>query len=240
MKAILLAAGFGSRLRPITENIPKCLVTINGQPLLGLWLDMLFSSGIDRVLINTHYLPRKIQSFVADSKYKSKIDLVHEVNLLGTAGTLFSAREFIGDSPVIMAHADNLSDFNFKSFMSAYKERPKNCLMTMMLFIAQDPTKCGIVEIDKQGIITSFDEKPKQPKTNLANAAIYILNKEVVDMFCDVKDAYSDFSLDILPNLVGRVNSYMNTGYHRDIGTVNSLRAAQKEFLDYKSKLKVE
>ena len=95
MNALLLAAGLGSRLRPITNNTPKCLVPINGKPLLEYWLENIFNSGINECLINTHYLNNKVDDYVANSKYKKKIKLVFEKNLLGNAGSLKNIIDFL-------------------------------------------------------------------------------------------------------------------------------------------------
>ena len=98
MKAFLLAAGLGTRLRPITEEIPKCLVPINGKPLLEYWLESIFSSGIKECLINTHYLSEKVADYIATSKYKKSITVVYEKKLIGTAGSLKKNIEFFEKS----------------------------------------------------------------------------------------------------------------------------------------------
>ena len=163
MRAILLAAGFGTRLRPLTDTVPKCLVTINGNPLLGIWLEKLFCAGVDRVLINTHYLSHIVEDFVDQSEYKSKVDLFHEPVLLGTAGTLLACNKFIDDGPVFLAHADNLSNFNVLDFINAHNNRPSQCNMTMMLFKTDDPKSCGIVELNEFGVVVNFHETSLSP-----------------------------------------------------------------------------
>ncbi|MGH9203514.1 MAG: sugar phosphate nucleotidyltransferase, partial [Vicinamibacterales bacterium] len=87
MRALLLAAGYGTRLKPLTDAVPKCLVPIRGRPLLDYWLDLLFTDGIEAALINTHHLADRVQAFVAASRWKSRVTLVHEDSLLGTGGT---------------------------------------------------------------------------------------------------------------------------------------------------------
>ena len=88
MKALLLSAGIGKRLRPLTYDTPKCLMMINGKPLLEIWLEKLFNVGVNNFLINTCYLNQKVEKFINNSKYKDMVTLVHEEKLLGTAGTL--------------------------------------------------------------------------------------------------------------------------------------------------------
>ena len=114
MRALLLAAGIGSRLRPITETVPKCLVPIHGRPLLDYWLNLIFGRDlIERAVINTHYLVETVEAHVAASPWCDRIDLVYEPELLGTGGTLKANRALYGDDDgVLVAHADNLTDFD--------------------------------------------------------------------------------------------------------------------------------
>ena len=84
MRALLLAAGIGSRLRPLTDTTPKCLVRVHDRPLLDYWLDLVFAGGIERALLNTHWLAEQVREHVASSPWRSRIDLVHEDELLGT------------------------------------------------------------------------------------------------------------------------------------------------------------
>jgi len=178
LKAILLAAGFGTRLRPLTNNIPKCLVPIKGKPLLQIWLENLTSSGVNQILINTHYLHDKVNSFVKNSIFSNNCLLIHEEVLLGTAGTLLTNIDFLENEECLFLHADNYYLESIKELIKAHKNRPKNCLITMLTFRTDNPTSCGIVEIDEQNIVIGFHEKIKNPPGNLANGAIYVLSNE--------------------------------------------------------------
>jgi mannose-1-phosphate guanylyltransferase len=231
MKAILLAAGFGTRLRPLTNVLPKCLVTINGKPLLEIWLERLFSAGVDRVLINTHYLSNVVEDFVGQSQYKNKIDLFHEPVLLGTAGTLLACEKFIGNGPVLLAHADNLSTFNVLDFINAHNNRPSQCIMTMMLFKTDDPKSCGIVELNELGVVVNFHEKRMNPPSALANAAVYILEADLVREYQSKEPRITDISTEIIPSNLGKIFTYLNSQYHRDIGNLESLRLANIEYI---------
>lgn len=236
MRAILLAAGFGTRLKPITLDVPKCLVTVGNKALLEIWLDKLFASGVERVLINTHYLSNLVEAFVESSKYRKYIDLFHEPSILGTAGTLFACLDFIGQEPILVAHADNLSKFNFSDFVAAHNKRPKYCNMTMMLFKSDDPKSCGIVELDKSGVVINFYEKVLSPPSNLANAATYIIEPELIRKYQSHAPKISDISTEIIPKNLGNIYTYLNTEYHRDIGTLESLKQANidcEDFNDY-------
>src|SRR3984957_20089174 len=121
VRVLLLAAGVGSRLMPYTATTPKCLIMINGRPLLDYWLELLFDAGIERVLINTHYLSEQVDAYVKASRWAPRIDLVHEAELLGTGGTVLANREWFQDKPFILAHADNLTDFDVAGLIPAHR-----------------------------------------------------------------------------------------------------------------------
>lgn len=231
MRALLLAAGQGTRLRPITDTLPKCLVPIGGKPLLGLWLDRLFAGGgIERAIVNTHYLARQVEAFVAASPWRERIDLAHEEELLGTGGTLAHLRAQLGAGPVLMAHADNLTDIGIAAFRAAHEARPEGALMTMALFDTDAPESCGIVECDGEGLVTGFHEKSANPPGTLANAAVYILEPEVIAIAQGLGKPVVDFSTDIIPRLMGRIYTFRIEGYHRDIGSPEALALANREW----------
>lgn len=230
MKALLLAAGLGTRLRPLTDTVPKCLVPIRGIPLLDHWLDLLFSHGIDRALINTHYMAAAVKRHVADNKWRDQIDLVHEDVLLGTGGTILRNRAFFGDQPLIVAHSDNLTRFDVQAFLRHHLTKPDGVEITMMTFETDAPKSCGIVEEDERGIVIGFHEKVDDPPGNHANAAVYILEPTVVDFMAGLGKPIIDFSTEVLPYFLGRICTFANTVYHRDIGTLESLRKAESEF----------
>ena len=231
MRALLLAAGVGSRLRPITETIPKCLVPIHGRPLLDYWLDLLFHSGeIERVLINTHYLRENVEAHVAASPWCDRIDLVFETTLLGTGGTLKANRDFYSDEDVLVAHADNLTTFDVRRFVAAHRRRPPEAAMTMLAFRTDTPRSCGILQLDDQHLVQAFHEKVANPPGNLANAAVYILTPEIVATAESVPGSFVDLSTEVIPLFMRRILAVETRGYHRDIGTAESLRQAHEEF----------
>lgn len=230
MRALLLAAGMGTRLRPITDVVPKGLVPIHGRPLLDYWLENLLGGGVDRILINTHWLADKVEAHVAASPWRAKIDLVFEPRLLGTGGTILANRDWFGSEPFLVGHADNLTDFEFSELKKAHATRQPGCLMTMLAFRTDDPRSCGILELDSQGVVTAFHEKVQNPPGNLANAAVYILEPEVLDIVARHAKPEIDFSTEVMPELVGRILAVETSRYHRDIGTPESLRLANSEY----------
>ena len=230
MRALLLAAGLGTRLRPLTLTVTKCLVPIHGKPLLDYWLDHLFAGGTDRVLINTHWLAGTVRDHVAASPWRDRIDLVHEQDLLGTAGTVLANRAWIGDQPFLLAHADNLTDFDVALFRARHAQRPAGCAMSMLAFRTDDPKSCGILELDGVQVLQKFHEKVEQPPSNLANAAVYICEPEIVDVIASLGKPVVDFSTEVIPVFMGRILAVETAGYHRDIGSMTSLKAAELEF----------
>jgi mannose-1-phosphate guanylyltransferase len=230
MRALLLAAGLGTRLQPITRSVPKCLVPIRGRPLIDYWFDHLFAAGIfERVLVNTHYLARQVQDHVAKSPWAGQIDLVYEGELLGTAGTIKANRHYFGGDSFMVAHSDNLTTFDVGQFVGAHTARPPSCAMTMLTFRTDDPRSCGIVELDASGVVTGFHEKINNPPGDLANAAVYLLTSEVANFIAGFDKSVIDLSTEVIPHFVGRIMAVVGSGYHRDVGTFESLQRAERD-----------
>jgi len=230
MRALLLAAGIGSRLRPLTDTTPKCLVRVHDRPLLDYWLDLVFQGGIERALLNTHWLAEQVRAHVAQSRWRDRIDLVHEDELLGTGGTVLANRAWFGNQPFLVAHADNLTDFDVEGLLAAHRRRPAGCIMTMLAFRTDDPRSCGILELDGENRVVAFHEKVSNPPGNLANGAVYVFEPEVIKDVAVLGKPVVDLSTEIIPNYLGRILSVETSGYHRDIGNPESLRRAHLEF----------
>jgi mannose-1-phosphate guanylyltransferase len=213
----------------MTLAVPKCLVPIHGKPLLDYWLEHLFAAGIERVLINTHWLPDVVRDHVNRSRFRDRIDLIHEDTLLGTGGTVFANRKWYGDKPIIVAHADNLTNFDVSHFMAAHRARPIGCSLSMLAFRTDAPQTCGILELGADGLVIGFHEKVKDPPGNLANAAVYILEPEIIAFICSLRRSVVDLSTEVIPHFLGKIYAVEATGYHRDIGSAESLRLAELE-----------
>lgn len=230
MRALLLAAGLGTRLRPVTDSTPKCLVEIDGRPLLDYWIELLSNAGIRHILINLHYLPQMVAAYVSACKHPVELTTVFEERLLGTAGTLLRNRDFFLQEPVMLVHADNLSLFDAHAFVERFYSRRKEIEITMMTFRTDTPETCGIVELDERGMVRAFHEKVASPPGNLANAAVYILAPTVLEFIATLGKDVVDFSTEVLPHYMGRINTFHNDVYHRDIGTLESLALARREY----------
>ena len=230
LKALLLCAGYGTRLRPITLKYPKCLMQIAGKPLLGLWLEKLEKYGFQEVLINTHYLSEKVNEYLIKmpKNNRIKIKTTYEEKLLGTAATLMENKNFFKDSTGFLIHGDNLTNFNLSKLLNAHKKRSSNCLLTMLTFNSRNPRHCGIVETDQNGILNDFHEKVENPPSNRANAAVYAFDYELIEFLSSLSIQKVDFSKDIIPKLLGRIQTYHTNDFFIDIGTKESLEEANK------------
>ena len=227
LKAILLSAGFGTRLRPETLKTPKCLIKINGKPMLEIWLEKLSLLGCSEVLINTHYLSEQVEDFVI--KYQSndmKLSTTFEKNLLGTAGTLMKNIDFI-EGETLLIHSDNYTTSNLNGLINKHRMKSNDSILTMLTFRTDSPENCGIVEIDSKGVVQKFHEKVSSPPGNLANGAIYIFDKNLVSWLKIQKRNLFDFSNDVLPYLTGRIQTWHTTDFFIDIGTPESLKSAR-------------
>jgi mannose-1-phosphate guanylyltransferase len=228
MKAFLLAAGLGTRLRPLTDHVPKCLVTVGGRPLLDLWLDSLQSAGVDEVLVNLHHLPRVVRDHLATHEGSPRVRTTFEPALLGSAGTLRENRDFVGDDAVFLAvNGDDLTDFDLRLLTDTLDAAPA-ADAAIAVFRAPRPQACGILEV-VDGIVTSFEEKPASPRSDLANAGLYAFRRSVLDLV--PAGAPVDIGTHLLPRLVGRsVAVDVGDAFLVDIGTPEALARAEAEW----------
>lgn len=229
LRALILAAGFGTRLRPLTLKEPKCLVEIGGKPLLQNWLEKLEEIGCEEALINTHYLSENVDAFINNySKNKMIINTTYESNLLGTLGTLFANRNWFKNKQGMLIHGDNFTNADLRMFLKAHISRPIECLLTMLTFKTSKPENCGIVKTDKNGIMLDFYEKIKSPPSDIANGAVYLFDYNFIEWLEEKKLKGNDFSIDVLPYLKGKVQTWFTKDYFLDIGTSQSLLEARR------------
>ena len=225
--ALLLAAGFGTRLRPVTLTKPKCLVEIGGEPLLEKWLKSLESCNCNEALVNTHYLADQVHEYI-DKRPQNRMDVrcIFEPKLLGTAGTLLANENMFRGSVGLLIHADNATDFDLRKLIEAHKQRPDGCVVTMLTFDTDSPESCGIVEIDKYGIVQRFHEKVENPPGNRANGAVYAFNEDLIQEIKNLGVGVTDMSKEVIPKLTGRIYTKHTTERFLDIGTPSSLKKA--------------
>jgi mannose-1-phosphate guanylyltransferase len=226
MKAILLSAGLGTRLYPITKTLPKCMVEVNGKPLLGWWIELLEKYGFNDVLINTHKNSEVILRYLDEYKGVIKFKVVHEKYLLGSAGTLLENSDFFDSKPILIAYSDNLTNINLKSLIDYHLSKKEK--FTIVAQESCDLVGKGVIEI-KNGLMTSFQEKPDYPIGSFINNGIYIFEKDILRY---IQNKVGDIGFDILPKIVGLANVWVHKNYLIDIGTIKSLNQANLEWIN--------
>jgi mannose-1-phosphate guanylyltransferase len=225
---LLLAAGVGTRLRPITDQIPKCLVPIAGRPLLDYWLDLLRETGLHRVLVNTHHLSEQVRDFIEARNRDGPFEIreAYEPTLLGSAGTVHANRDWVEDAcDCLIIYSDNLSDVDLGCLLDFHRSHDDP--ITMMLFHSSNPRNCGIAELGSENRVVEFVEKPEDPRSDLANAGLYVVSAQAYREIADMNRF--DLGHDVLPHFVGRMRGWVFTGYHRDVGTLEALRRARAD-----------
>lgn len=234
MRALILSAGLGTRLRPLTEKTPKPLVLINGKPLLLYHLESLYKYGIRNILINTHYLSEQVETFVKENKNLFKgltIETIFEKNLLGSAGTLKKNSLFFQEEDFLIVYGDNLTMISYEKLTELH--RLKKGIVTIASYWEEKPETKGIIVFDENKKISQFIEKPKieQVVSNFANAGIYVVNKKIFE-YLDVLDQTPlDFGFHIFPFLLEKkveMYVYEMDEFLLDIGTIESYTKAQE------------
>jgi mannose-1-phosphate guanylyltransferase len=211
--------------------VPKCLVPICGRHLIDYWFDRLVRAGIRRVRVNNHHLPEAVRAHLEVVSAEGSLDVqeAYEPELLGSAGTVAANRDLAdGAEDVIVVYADNLSDVDLVELVRFHRSHPDP--LTMMLFHTPYPERCGIAELDCEGRVVTFEEKPERPSSDLANAGVYVVSADAYREIADME--VFDFGFDVLPRFVGRMRGWAHPGYHRDIGTHESLEQARRDAPD--------
>ncbi|HEX6324823.1 MAG TPA: NDP-sugar synthase [Vicinamibacterales bacterium] len=234
MKAILLAGGMGTRLRPLTAHTPKPIVPIFNRPFLYYQLDLLRQiPEIDEVILSLNYQPRRIEEIFGDgADLGLRIRYVVEPQPLGTAGAVKYAEEYLTDS-VVVFNGDVLTQIDLASVIRLHRERKAKA--TIVLTPVENPSAYGLVETDTQGNVTRFLEKPKADEItcDTINAGIYVLEPETFDRI----PANTNWSIErsYFPSLVERAETfvaYIYRGYWIDIGTREKYRQVHRDIMD--------
>lgn len=237
MKAFLLAAGHGTRLRPLTDHTPKCLLPIQGVPMLGIWLEQCRRFGIDEVLINLHAHADVVREYARDQNGGLSVRIAEEPVLLGSAGTLLQNKDWVSrEDSFWVFYADVLTNVDLAEMMQFHAARQTTA--TLGIYQVPDPTRCGIVQVDADGIVTQFVEKPAAPIGNLAFSGVLIATPAIFDVMPQSES--SDIGFHVLPKLVGRMAAYHIRDYLTDIGTLENYEQAQAQWPGLTSLAQVE
>jgi mannose-1-phosphate guanylyltransferase len=227
MKAFLLAAGNGTRLRPLTDSVPKCLLPIQGVTLLEIWLNNCRAAGITDVLVNAHAHAEAIHKFAVEQESGVQMRVAEEPQLLGSAGTLAENRNFVaGENAFYVLYADVLTNVDLLQMLAFHQQR--RLPATLGVCQVPDPTRCGIVSLDENTTVRHFVEKPERPAGNLAFSGVIVAGPELFDFLPD--HAPADIGFDLLPKMTGRMAAYRIPEYLLDIGTLVNYQYAQKSW----------
>ena len=225
-KAVLLVGGRGTRLRPLTDKIPKALLTVQNKTITEHLFDLLKKYGIRDIILSTGYLKDKIKEYFGDgSSVGVNITYIEEDEPLGTAGPLKLAKKHINDS-FIASNGDELKNINIPRMFRLHKR--KNALATIALTTVDDPSHYGVARLDGSRIV-EFVEKPTKAPSNLINAGFYILEPEVIDV---IPYGFSMLEKDVFPKLaqLGRLRGFPFAGQWFDIGNIERYKIAEKRW----------
>jgi len=234
LKAVIMAGGMGTRLRPLTCECPKPLVPLVGKSCIFYILDLLKANGITDVCVTLMYLGEKIKEELS-SVNDMNISFFTEHEPLGTAGSVANCRSFLGgDDDFIVISGDCICDFNLKRAVAYHKE--KGCKATVLLTRVDDPLEYGVAVTSADGAITGFVEKPSWSKvySDTVNTGIYILSKDIFDYF---PQGACDFSKDIFPSIMRsgeKIYAYNAQGYWCDIGNISAYMRCSRDILSGK------
>ncbi len=241
MQAVILAGGFGTRLRPLTLNTPKPIVPIGNQPFLLRQINALKKAGISEIILSLNYQPTAIKEVLGDgSDFGVNLKYVVEPAPMGTAGAYKFAEDKIRETTVVF-NGDVLTDIDIAEVVRFHKE--KKAMATIVLTPVENPSAYGLVETDDENRVLHFREKPKPEElaeltTNNINAGIYILEPEVLEMI-PAGEKYM-FEYGVFPDLLKRKKAFyayiLQGNYWRDIGNPNSYLEAHHDFLNGKIK----
>jgi mannose-1-phosphate guanylyltransferase len=201
VRALLLAAGLGTRLGPRTDSVPKCMLPIGGRPLLERTVEWLARNGVRDLAVNLHRRPEAIAGRLGDgSGLGVRIRYSHEPELLGTAGALRPLAGWLGGSPFLVVYGDNLIDCDLERLLVLH--RSAHAVLTMALFHRDDVSASGAAALDDDGRIRRFVEKPRHGEEpgNWVNAGLLLCEPRVLDFVPSARPA--DFGADVLPSLL--------------------------------------
>jgi histidinol-phosphate phosphatase family protein len=226
--ALLLTRGLETRLRPLTDRVPGCLVPIGSRPLLDYWVECLTEAGISEVRIDTHACVDRVREHIESVNARGELHLAEsrDTELLGSDATAIANADLAESADeIVVVDMGNLSDIDLRPVLAFHRQHGDP--FTMVLFRASNSRSCGIAELDGGGRIVSFVEKLERPASNLANAGLYVINaaayREIAAM------GVSDLGFDVFTKFVGRMRGWVWGGYHRNIGTLQALERAHRE-----------
>jgi len=238
-KAMVLAAGLGTRLRPLTDLISKPMAPIVNKPVMEHIIELLVKYDFNEIVCNLHWYPEAIKNYFGDgSKWNIKISYSYEPELLGTAGGVKKTEAFFENETFLILSGDALTDINLKELMEFHKKKGGIC--TLALTEVDDPSQYGVVIMDNENRITGFQEKPLtgEEKSRLANSGIYVFEPEIFNYI--PYGVFYDFGRDLYPKLLEMkvpYYGYKHDKYWNDVGSLEQYQQGNFDALEGKIKL---
>ncbi|SHG52203.1 mannose-1-phosphate guanylyltransferase [Thermosyntropha lipolytica DSM 11003] len=241
MKAMIMAAGVGSRLMPLTAEIPKPMIPVGNRPLMAGIVELLREHGFTDIIANLHYHADIIKDYFGDGAgFKVSMQYSPERELMGTAGGVKRCAWFLDDTFVVMS-GDALTDIDLTCLLNEHKK--KGALATIAIKEVEEVERFGIVITDEEGRIKSFQEKPsrKEALSHYANTGIYVFEPEIFD-YIPANEFY-DFGKQVFPHLV-RIGApfyaALTDAYWCDVGNINTYHQANIDVLEGRVKIRTE
>jgi len=238
MKAVILAGGFGTRIRPLTYLNPKPMLPLVNKPFMHNFINWIKSHGIKDIILSTGYLPDVFKAYFGDgSSMGVKLTYVTEEKPLGTCGAVKNVESYLDNESFMVFNGDVLSAINLTEMLKYHKDKKSD--ITIALTPVEDPTSYGLVPIDKDGRVEKFLEKPSWDEitTNLINAGTYIIEKKLLDLVPEGEN-YS-FERGLFPNALEigyRIYGFVSNAYWLDLGTPAKYIQAHQDILNGKTK----
>ena len=229
--AVILAGGFGTRMRPVTDTLPKPMLPVCGEPNIVRTAELLCKNGFTSAVVTLKYLPEKITGALGDMCRGVDLYYTYEDEPLGTAGAVKAAADLL-ESDFLVISGDTVSGADLSAAYAYHKQ--SGSIVTVITHRVKDPLDYGTVIYDKTGRILSFREKPswQQVTSDKVNTGIYIMSKRITDYICKTP---CDFSLDVFPALLAageRMDAFESGGYWRDIGSFSGYLKCNMEIID--------
>ena len=227
LKAMVMAAGMGSRLEPITLKLPKPLIPVMNRPLMDIILSQLHNIGVNEVISNTYYLANQIIERYKSNKLGIKFNYIKETELSGTAGGVKKCQFFFDEGEdFIVISGDVLTTADIKEGIEIHKKSGAIATIGVKQVPHELVSHFGVVVTDEKGYITEFQEKPplEEAKSNLINTGIYIFNYKIFDYIPE--NTFYDFAKNVFPKLLteGQINTFKIAEYWNDIGTIGQYK----------------
>lgn len=232
VKAMVMAAGMGTRLEPITLSVPKPLIPVANIPLMDIILSQLHSIGVNEVISNTHYLADKIIDRYKNNNLGVKFSYIKEEELSGTAGGVKKCQYFFDEGEdFIVLSGDGLTNANIKKAIEIHKKSGAIATIGVKQIPHEFVSHFGVVVTDEKGFVAQFQEKPsiEEAKSNLINTGIYIFNYRIFDYIPE--NQFYDFAKNVFPDLLEneQINTFEVSEYWSDVGTIEQYKQATQD-----------